>query len=634
MTDDATHTRHFWKARATTVVALVVSALLCVCTLTTCAGTSGAGADSGSWTICLYLCGSNLESRQSWGTKTLEEICGAQIPANVTVVIQAGGAKEWHSDDVAANGTRLVVEDHALKHVGDSADSCMGDTSTLADFLSFCSQEYPADHMAVVLWNHGGGPLKGACYDETHRFDALTLSELDEALALGVQSRGGTPYDIVGFDACLMGSLETASMLRDDAQWLVTSEEIEAGAGWDYTALFDALRKPSSAPDVAAAICDGYLQKCASRGKDAAATLSVVDLSKVAGVEDALSAAIAELKDSKQTQVQTLRYLAFGTRYAESFGGSTKEEGRSNLVDLKGMAEGNVEGSADGGAAWNALAQAVDDVVTYRVCGSTTTGANGLSIWYPQVFDAKDLASYVKASPLTSYAQTLSELFDDSMGEVKYSDAGSITDEGKLSVTIDPATADEFFDLYVVNGAVDGSYQDTNVDITDDWDNLTFAYNPAGAVAITLDGMVLDATVVSYEAEYTVFSAPVVVNDEDANLRISWVWNAEEPGGGHYELLGVWNGIDHVTGIADRSSDSFDPGSTVGARSLRTGEVREEVVVGKQIELSEIPLSPGRYTCYFVALDLMGNEYYSDPCTYEVDADGNTKIVQVGDKDL
>ena len=76
------------------------------------------------------------------------------------------------------------------------------------------------------------------------------------------------------------------------------------------------------------------------------------------------------------------------------------------------------------------------------------------------------------------------------MGAVKFSDAGSATDEGKLSVTIDPATADEFFDLYVVNGALDGSYQDTNVDISDDWDNLTFVYNPAHAVAITLDGMV------------------------------------------------------------------------------------------------------------------------------------------------
>lgn len=319
----------------------------------------------------------------------------------------------------------------------------MGDASTLADFIVFCAQEYPADYMAVVLWDHGGGPIKGGCYDETQQYNALTLAELDDAMGQGVQSRNGKPYDIVGFDACLMGSLETASMLSDDALWLVASEEIEAGAGWDYTALFKALTRTPAACDVAAAICDGYLEKCAARGKDDFATLSVVDLSKVAQVEEALNEAIEGLENEKDTRVQTLRHLAFGTRYAEFFGGSTKEEGRSNLVDLKGMAEGNAEGSLDGGAAWNALAQAVDDAVAYSVHGSTTAGANGLSLWYPQSFDEDDLESYVKTSPLSVYAQTLSGLFNKSMGEVRFSDAGSITDEGKLSVTIDPATADE-----------------------------------------------------------------------------------------------------------------------------------------------------------------------------------------------
>ena len=47
-----------------------------------------------SWTICVYLCGSNLESRQSWATKTLEEISKVHVPLNATVVVQAGGAEE------------------------------------------------------------------------------------------------------------------------------------------------------------------------------------------------------------------------------------------------------------------------------------------------------------------------------------------------------------------------------------------------------------------------------------------------------------------------------------------------------------------------------------------------------------
>ncbi len=606
--------------------ALMVAALLVLTTLASC----GVGEKSGSWTICLYLCGSNLESRQSWGTKTLDEIRGARIPADTNVVIQVGGAKKWHSDVVSGNGARFVVEDHELVSVGDAGDAPMGEASTLADFLAFCAREYPAEHVAVVLWDHGGGPLKGTCYDEMQRFDALTLAELDEAFEAGVRGRGGRPYDIVGLDACLMGSLETASTLSDDALWMVASEEIEAGAGWDYKAMLRALRKSREAPVVAEAICDGYVTKCALRGKDAAATLSVVDLSKVPRVVEALDAAIAGFEDSEGAKVQALRHLAFGTRSAEFFGGSTESEGSSNLVDLRGMAEGNAVGSADGGTAWKSLAQAVDEAVTYRVCGSTTKGANGLSLWYPQEFDEDVLVSYVEASPLVTYSKALAELFGSSMGEVRFSDAGSVDGEGKLSVTIDPDTSDMFFDLYVVNTAVDGSYQDTNVDISDDWDNLTFAYNPTTAVAITLDGMVLDATIVAYEHEYEVFSAPVVVDGEDTNLRIAWIWDESEVDGGHYELLGVWNGVDYVTGVTDRSVDGLRPGSTVGALSTETGEVREEVVVGDEVKLSDVPLAPGRYECYFVAQDLMGNEYLSDTCTYEVDDKGMTHIVSIG----
>lgn len=67
---------------------------------------------------------------------------------------------------------------------------------------------------------------------------------------------------------------------------------------------------------------------------------------------------------------------------------------------------------------------------------------------------------------------------------MRFSDAGSVDGEGKLSVT-DPNTSDMFFDLYVVNTAVDRSHQDPNVDTSDDWGNLTFAYDPAVAVQLT-----------------------------------------------------------------------------------------------------------------------------------------------------
>ena len=123
-------------------------------------------------------------------------------------------------------------------------------------------------------------------------------------------------------------------------------------------------------------------------------------------------------------------------------------------------------------------------------------------------------------------------------------------------------------------------------------------------------------------------SCPVTVNGEESNLRICWLWDETEEEGGYYELLGTWNGIDHVTGISGRLSEQLEPGDEVGARSLNSGEVRETITIGKEIEIVDAPMEPGRYECWFVALDLHGNEYLSRVCTYEVTEKG-TKILSL-----
>ena len=58
-----------------------------------------------------------------------------------------------------------------------------------------------------MLWNHGGGTALGFGYDEMYPDDMLSLSQIGNAL-----SDSGIKFDIVGFDACLMGTIETAYM--------------------------------------------------------------------------------------------------------------------------------------------------------------------------------------------------------------------------------------------------------------------------------------------------------------------------------------------------------------------------------------------------------------------------------------
>ena len=620
--------REVRNGRFCAVIAIVLLVVVASLSLAGCAGSSGDAG--GTWTVALYLCGSNLESKQGWATKTLEEIAGVNMPANVRVVVQAGGAKKWKNDSVTTSGTRLEVKGGELVEVGQAGEDSMAKAATLADFLKFVEQEYPADHTAVVLWDHGGGPLKGACFDEEDGLDALTLPELDEAFSQGVAARGGKTYDLVGFDACLMGSLETAAMLQDDASWLVASEELEAGAGWSYLELLEALGKGSGAREAGVALCDGYQAKSAKRKKEATATLSVVDLSKIKAVEDAFNALLDALR-TEYGGKRVVRWVAYGVRTAESFGGASKEEGHTNLTDLVGILEGMLP-RPPYEKQQEAFKAAVQDAVAYSVCGTATTGAHGLSLWYPISSSADEIADYVGLSPLKGYGKALSDDFSEDPVPLKFLDEVKVDEKGGVTMTVDPTCADAFFDLYVENRRTDGTYSDTNVDFSDDWDNLSFTYTPANAVTITLDGMVLDANVVGYGIGYETFSSPVEVDGKKTNLRTTWVVDEKEEDGGHYELLGTWDGIDDLNGLADRSMTDLAPGSKVTAVSLGGGSERGSVTVGDQPKVDDAPLAPGAYEFRFIGIDLMGKEHPSQTVAYEVAADGTTKIISVDGK--
>ena len=605
------------------VLTAAAAAVLMSCTAQGTVSSVSETSRDGSWTLCLYLCGSNLESRQGWATKTLRELQDSDIPENVTVIIQAGGAGKWRSEDVKRDGQRLLVKDGRLFDVGTAEAGSMGEAAVLADFLEFCQSGYPSEHTAVVFWDHGGGPLRGVCFDENAAYDSLTLEELSEALERGVEARNGFLYDIVGFDACLMGSLETAVALSGKADWMVASEEIESGAGWDYTPVVAAMGSDEAdARTVAAAICDGYKAKAAGRRKDAAVTLAALDLSCLPDLTKAMEDVYIALEKNVGLGVGSLRRLAFGAKAAEDFGGSSDAEGRSNLIDLKGLADGCAEAYGTDDVPWDKLSEAVDRVVASSVCGRATSGAAGISIWYPVTLKNSDLANYVNMSPFTQYASALKKLFSLDIGDVSFSDPGSVDGDSVFRVTIDPASSESFYDLYVVNRRVDGGYEDHNVDRIDDWDTLSFGWQPHLAVEVLLDGMPLDVRVVSYTSDYIVFSSPVLINGEESFLRFCWMVDERNPDGGYYELLGVWNGVDHASGLASRFLDSLESGDEVQALSLNGMETRGSIIVEDELEITDTPMKPGEYECWFVALDLYGREYCSEVCGYTVDVSG------------
>ncbi|MGN0596637.1 MAG: clostripain-related cysteine peptidase, partial [Ruminiclostridium sp.] len=130
-------------------------------------------AESG-WTVLLYICGSDLESLYSSATDDIEEIAAAEYSEDVRVVIQTGGANEWHNGVSSEAIQRFVKTEDGIDCVEELDDANMGAPETLSDFVSWGVENYPARKMGLILWDHGGGSIGGVCNDEKND-DSLTL---------------------------------------------------------------------------------------------------------------------------------------------------------------------------------------------------------------------------------------------------------------------------------------------------------------------------------------------------------------------------------------------------------------------------------------------------------------------------
>ena len=138
--------------------------------------------NDGSWAIYWYLCGSDLETNGGFATTDLMEMMQVKLPENVNVVIQTGGAKTWQNEYVDSSKTqRWLYNSEGFKLIDEQPLANMGEAQTLYDFLYFANTNYPADKVAVTFWNHGGGSVSGAAFDELHELDSLDLGEMYQA---------------------------------------------------------------------------------------------------------------------------------------------------------------------------------------------------------------------------------------------------------------------------------------------------------------------------------------------------------------------------------------------------------------------------------------------------------------------
>ncbi|MBR0522313.1 MAG: hypothetical protein IJJ75_03890 [Firmicutes bacterium] len=137
------------------------------------------------------------------------------------------------------------------------------------EFLEFARDNYPAEKTGLIFWNHGGGSVTGAAFDELYNYDSLSLYEMYAACGsiFGTDPEN-PPLEMVGFDTCLMATIDVAYTFSDIARYLVASEESEPGNGWFYTQWVQALANDTSmdGAELGREICDAFAYGCQKDG--------------------------------------------------------------------------------------------------------------------------------------------------------------------------------------------------------------------------------------------------------------------------------------------------------------------------------------------------------------------------------
>ncbi len=165
-----------------------------------------------------------------------------------------------------------------------------GSADTLIAVADWAIERVPADHVALVISGHGGGTPRVIAPDFTTG-NAIDMQSLERAVER-ISSAGG-PLDLFGADACLMQSVELGYQLRDDAAFVVGSENTEPGNGWDYHNIAKVLGEPDATGSVLAVAMVGYYAR-AYRGDLATVSLSALETAALTPTRRTQLAALAQ----------------------------------------------------------------------------------------------------------------------------------------------------------------------------------------------------------------------------------------------------------------------------------------------------------------------------------------------------
>ena len=639
--------------------------------------------DPDTWTIFVYLCGTDLESDGGGATMDLWEMVGASHSDRVRFVVETGGTRHWYNSAAdPKQNDRLLIQNGMVRKVEECARSGMGRSSTLADFLIWGIQNYASEHMGLILWNHGGGSISGVCFDERDWYDSLSLLEMDAAL-LSAADIMTDRFEFIGLDACLMSTVETANILASYADYMIASQESEPGTGWDYAAIGNYLAGHPDADGEALGrvICDSFYASCERDRIESFATLAVVDLRRLDELLVCFNS-FAENMYAESEDPTVLSAMVREIRSADNFGGNNRVEGYTNMVDMGAMISACAPWSA---GAEEALA-ALSGAVVYAVQGADHKNASGLSIYYPlEIQGSQELATFseICVSPYyLSFVDRQSHgsvsggdtedydsdtwfsdglwnwlheyVLDHETGYYEYDEEPDeywyyvddfeqtgesalitfdvepqLDEDGTYYFVLSDEGRENAADIYACVFELSADGEDIielgmTYDVEVDWDSGYAADYFDGYWLSLPDGQNLALYIVAVTDDYIIYTSPILLNGEMTNLRMRQDWN------GKVTVEGAWDGI-YDSGASDKEVIRLQDGDEIvpiwysyTVDDLESGAYQgEPYTVQGTPEIVYDMMEAGDYFYAFWIDDIFGDYYLTDFVVFSVEENGD-----------
>lgn len=233
------------------------------------------------------------------------------IGDKVQFTAQFNWSKQYQTNAKMSGTQRLYLEPHtsvfttAAVYSG-AAMKRLYEPAVLADYITWTTENFPADKYILVLWNHGSGWLPLSSHDGPRavifddNFTDVSGNSIGQSLtqlAQGIKD-SQTTIEVLYYDACNMNTLENLGELQASGKVIYTlgAGHLTPGIGGDYTALIELLHGGANTLAIMDEYCGRVMENWKKEAPDYPWDITLTELSKMPAVFDAVRLITNELQ--------------------------------------------------------------------------------------------------------------------------------------------------------------------------------------------------------------------------------------------------------------------------------------------------------------------------------------------------